>query len=100
MEPKNNDYNKNLGNILRELSDIKSSLAVNTSETSNIKVNMNEVKVDIKEIKNDKVSRRELNEAIKAINDELQPLKKFVYGLISIMGIAFVGAILKVIIKP
>ena len=39
------------GNIMKELSDIKSSLAVNTSETSNIKSSIVEIKTDIRDIK-------------------------------------------------
>ena len=38
-------------NIMRELSGIKSSLAVQTSETVNIKESIAEIKIDIKEIK-------------------------------------------------
>lgn len=38
-------------NIMRELSGIKSSLAVQTSETVNIKESISEIKIDIKEIK-------------------------------------------------
>lgn len=37
--------------ILKELSDIKSSLAVNTAETANIKTHITDIKTDIKEIK-------------------------------------------------
>lgn len=36
--------------ILKELSDIKASLAVNTNETSNIKTTVGEVKVSVKEV--------------------------------------------------
>ncbi len=38
-------------NVMKELSDIKSSLAVNTSETQNIKGSIVEIKADIREIK-------------------------------------------------
>lgn len=57
--------------VLKELSDIKASLAVNTNETQNIKSSIIEIKSDIKEIKTDFVNRREFNEAMKAIREEL-----------------------------
>src|SRR3990167_10469520 len=60
----------NHGTILKELSDIKASLAVNTNETQNIKSSIVEIKQDIREIKTDFVTRREFNEAIKTIRDE------------------------------
>lgn len=50
--------------VLKELSDIKASLAVNTSETANIKGNITDIKTDMREIKNDFVNRRELNDAL------------------------------------
>lgn len=53
-----------LGNdaaILAELSAIKSSLAVNTSETANIKENIKEMKGDIKEIKSTAPTRMEFD---------------------------------------
>lgn len=59
------------GAILKELSDIKASLAVNTSETANIKQNIQEIKTDIKEIKSDFVSRREFNEKTKDVEEKL-----------------------------
>lgn len=96
--------------ILKELSDIKASLAVNTNETANIKASISEIKGDMKEIKNDFVNRREFNEGIKSVREEadaankavkadIQPLKKFVYGVISIMGAVILGALLNQIIK-
>lgn len=57
--------------ILKELSDIKSSLAVNTSETANIKVTIGEIKVDIKEIKTSGISRPEFNSAMDTIRKEI-----------------------------
>lgn len=47
----NNSEGSSNSNIMRELSGIKSSLAVQTSETVNIKESIAEIKVDIKEIK-------------------------------------------------
>ena len=106
----NENTANHLGTILKELSDIKASLAVNTNETANVKASVNEMKADIKEIKNDFVSRREHSDSLKAakdeaakatqaVKDEIQPLKKFVYGVISIMGAIILGAILNQVIK-
>lgn len=89
----------NINSILKELSDIKASLAVNTNETKNIKDNIAEIKTDMKEIKNDFVNRRELNEAIVAIYEQISPLKKIAYGLVGVVGIAVIGAVLKLILK-
>jgi len=55
--------------ILKELSDIKSNLAVNSSETLNIKNTIVEIKGDIRDIKSDFVTRREFNDAIKTIRE-------------------------------
>jgi hypothetical protein len=85
--------------ILKELSDIKASLAVNTNETANIKSSMTEIKGDIKDIKNDFVSRREFTEALKEVRGQISPIKKVVYTLISAMGLAVLGAIFKLILK-
>ena len=86
-------------NIMKELSDIKSSLAVNTSETSNIKSNISEIKSDIKEIKNDFVARREFNEALSTIREEISPLRKFIYAIISAFGLAIIAAIASLILR-
>lgn len=111
----------NMDNILKELSDIKSSLAVNTSETANIKNNINDIKVDIKEIKNDFVNRREFNEAtatlrkefsdantliktefldaVKAVRKDLALPKKILYAIMSAAGLAVLYALLNLVIK-
>lgn len=85
--------------ILRELSDIKSSLAVNTSETANIKLTISEIKGDIKEIKNDFVNRREFTDSLIEIRKEISPIKKVVYVGGSAIGLSVLGAILKTVIK-
>ncbi len=85
--------------VLRELSDIKSSLAVNTNETANMGKNITEIKTDIREIKTDFVNRREFKEAIDDIHDQISPLKKWMYGLMSAIGLAVLAAILKLVIK-
>ncbi len=43
--------------LMRELSDIKASLAVNTNETANIKQRVTELQVDVKELKTDVAGR-------------------------------------------
>lgn len=85
--------------ILKELSDIKSSLAVNTNETANIKASLLEMKGDIKEIKNDFVSRREFNEVTMDIKNSISPLKKWMYGLMSAIGLSVLAGLLKLVIK-
>lgn len=67
--PANNPMSNDLA-ILNELSAIKSSLAVNTSETTNTKENIKEMKGDIKEMKNNVVFRAEFD-AYRKINDDL-----------------------------
>lgn len=93
------DASQNHGTILKELSDIKSSLAVNTSETANIKQSVGEIKVDIKEIKLDFINRREFREGLDAIREEISPIRKIVYGIVSLFGIAIIGAIARLVIK-
>lgn len=68
--------NNATNSILKELSDIKSNLAVNANETTNIRNSLGEMRVDIKEIKSDFVSRRESNEAFKEIKDTIVAIKK------------------------
>ena len=80
--------------VLKELSDIKASIAVNTTETANIKFTVSEIKSDIRDIKEDFVNRREFNEGLKALRDEVAPLKKFVYGLIAVVMLSVLGAII------
>lgn len=96
--------------VLKELSDIKSSLAVNTNETTNIKANINEIKSDIKDIKSDVVTRREFNDALNVMRKEsneyitdirrqLSSAKKLMWGALGAIGIVLLNAVLKLIIK-
>ena len=60
--------------LMRELSDIKAALAVNTNETANIKLNLAELKTDIKDLKlnvADRVSLLEQEKMNKADADKL-----------------------------
>ena len=66
---------------------------------ANIKLSISEIKADIKEIKNDYVIRREFNEALVAVRDDLAFFQKLVYSVFSVMGLAIVGAIFKLIFK-
>lgn len=83
----------------KDLSDIKASLAVNTSETANIKANISEIKSDIKDIKQDFVNRREFTEGLETVRQEILPLKKFIYGLIGFILLAVMGALVNLILK-
>src|SRR5689334_11465800 len=85
--------------ILKELSDIKSSLAVNTNETANIKQRVTELQVDVKEIKNDYIVRREFNEQVANLRDDISFFKKIVYAGFSVMGLAIASAVFKLIFK-
>lgn len=85
--------------ILKELSDIKESLAVNTTETANIKLNINDIKTDMKDIKNAFVTRIEFVGAIKELKEQISPLKKIIYGMIGIIGTGVVVAVLKLVLK-
>lgn len=93
------DTNINQNAILKELSDIKSSLAVNTNETANIKASITEIKADIKDIKNDFITRREMTETLATLKEEISPLKKIVYGCVTLILIGFVGGILALVYK-
>ena len=49
--------NSNSGNILKELSDIKTSIALNTLETSTTKDSVNEVKAVVKEMQKNYITQ-------------------------------------------
>lgn len=71
--------------ILKELSDIKASLAVNTSETANIKSTITEIKQDLRDIKAEAVTRTEFMESTKRSNDHesrIRNLEQFKWQLI------------------
>lgn len=95
-----NETSQNQAAVLKELSDIKSSLAVNTNETANIKTSITEIKVDIKEIKNDFITRREMTDAVALISDQINPLKKIVYGCVAVILLGAIGALLSLIYIP
>lgn len=81
--------NGHTATIMKELSDIKASLAVNTNETANIKGSIGEIKSDIKEIKNDSVNRREFTEVLATMTTmqkDIQFLQKIAYGGLAILG--------------
>lgn len=84
--------------IQKDLSDIKASLAVNTNETGNINKSINRIESDIKDIKNDYVNRREFTEGLETVRSEVQPLKKFIYGLIAVVLLAFIGAVINLVV--
>jgi hypothetical protein len=86
--------NNHNSTVLKELSDVKASLAVNTNETQNIKNTLGEIKQDIREIKSDSVSRREFNESINSMNlikGDVETLKEFRWKLVGITSLAAAG---------
>jgi elongation factor P--beta-lysine ligase len=96
--------------ILKELSDIKSALAVNSNETTNIKQRVTELQVDVKEIKNDFINRREFTEQVQALkleyDEKFKTLKetvellwKIIYSIFGVIGLTVLGAIIKLVIK-
>lgn len=84
----------NVNSILKELSDIKANLAVNSNETQNIKTTIGEVKTDLKEIKNDFVNRRELGDILKPNMEDVALLKKIVYGMVSLILVSVLSAVI------
>lgn len=90
---------QNQEHILNQLSAIRESLAINTTETANIKSTIGEIKDVIKIIQSDFVNRREFNEALITLREEISPLKKFVYGVISVLAITVFAAIINMVLK-
>jgi len=84
--------------IMKELSDIKTNLAVNTNETQNIKSTMAKVEASVNQIQSDFVSRREFNDRMTNVEDQISPMKKIMYGLMGTIGLAVLGAVLKLVI--
>ena len=96
--------------ILKELNDIKVTLAVNSTKQLGIENSITEIKGDIKEIKNDFVVRREFNDAlieirvqnaqqIKAVSDKIGILNRIVYAIGGAVGLTIIAQILKLIFK-
>lgn len=85
-------------NISQSLAEQPPNSALNV-KLDYIQRDINEIKGDVKEIKNDYVSRREFNETLKTLREEISPLKKFVYGIISVIGLAVIGAIIQLVIN-
>ena len=63
------------GNIMRELSIIKSSLAVQTSETVNIKESIGEIKMDIKEIKSNYINQEQHKALMTDVSDHEERIR-------------------------
>lgn len=85
--------------IMKELSEIRTNLAVNTNETQNIKSTITEVKTSVSQIQQDFVSRREFNDRSSTIEEQISPLKKIVYGCVALVLTGFVSSILLLIYK-
>lgn len=61
------------------------------------------IQIDVKDIKNDYISRREFTEALSAVRREFEeqvsPVRKFVYGIISVLGVAVLGGLINLLIN-
>ena len=70
MINKDNKLNNegNVNSILKELSDIKVSLGVNTNETQNIKSSIGEIKSDIHEIKANYITQEQHTQLVTNLN--------------------------------
>jgi hypothetical protein len=79
--------------ILKELSDIKSNLAINSTETNNIKSAIIEIKTDLREIKADFVTRREHNEILKDVSDSKKKVEKLEFWQVKVAAYATAAAI-------
>lgn len=75
------------------------SAAILTNDIAYIKNDMREIKKSIEtikdEIKDDFVTRRELVESLKSIEDQIKPIKTIIWGLVGTILLAVIGAILK-----
>lgn len=77
MEPHPNNE------VLTQLSDIKASLAVNTSETKNIKDTISEIRIDVREIKTQFITRKEYTDAHDELKSDVSFLRKIIWGTIT-----------------
>lgn len=79
--------------IMKELSDIKMNLAVNTAETQNIKSTISEMKVDIHEIKSLYVTHSEYDTFSKITTKTLGEQSKLITRLNNLVSYAIGGVI-------
>ncbi len=90
--------------ILKELSDIKASLAVNTSETQNIKGTISEIKVDIRDIKTNAVTQDQFKTVVESHADHEKRIRVLEVNVTKILtwgtiGLALIGIIQFVLSK-
>lgn len=85
--------------IMKELSDIKTNLAVNTNETGNIKASLGKIEASVNQIQAEFVSRREFNDRMTTVEEQISPLKKVVYGGVAIILTGFIGVLLTLTYK-
>lgn len=85
--------------IMKELSDIKTNLAVNTNETGNIKSSLSKIEASVNQIQAEFVSRREFNDRMTTVEEQISPLKKVVYGGVAIILTGFIGVLLTLTYK-
>lgn len=85
--------------IMKELSDIKTNLAVNTNETANMKTSLSKIETSVSAIQADFVSRREFNDRMTTVEEQMSPLRKIVYGCVALILVGFMGGIIALIYK-
>lgn len=86
--------------IMKELSDIKTNLAVNTNETANMKLSLGKIETSVNAIQADFVSRREFNDRLTVVEEQISPLRKILYATLATFGLGVIGALLKLILIP
>ena len=97
----------NVNSILKELSDIKMNLAVNSSETQNIKDNVNEVKSVVKEMQKNYITQEQHKEVINIVSDhetrtrDLETFKNNSLGRNTVLsaGVSIVVSVLLILIS-
>ena len=101
MDGQTNNFDvagSNQGNIMKELSDIKTSLAVNTETTSNIKESVNDVKGVVKEMQRNYITQEQHKVLVDSIADHESRLRKVEMNITQIMtwgsiGVIFLGLV-------
>jgi len=86
------------GNIMKELSDIKTSLAVNTNETQTIKESINEVKGDVKEMKKNYVNQEQYKVVLAEISEHKNDIEKLKINTLTNKVLLGVGTFLLLVV--
>lgn len=107
MDGQTNNFDgggSNQGNIMKELSDIKTSLAVNTETTSNIKESVNDVKGVVKEMQRNYITQDQHNVLVIGAKDHETRIRKvetgvtkiLTWGSIGVFGLAIIDILLRI----